>query len=700
MSRTLCVLVLGATALAAAPRARAQSVSAAAADTASPVDRQRAAWRYRRTLELRSDAGGPLAALPLPPEVWTRAQGDLRDLRLIDAQGSEQPYAIDRQAARESAPAWSGTLVDARREAKLRSEWVVDLAEPRTFDLVTLDVPGSGFAKRLRVEASDDRSAWRLLRDDAGIFERDWHGSLRHTRVELSAPTRARYLRLSADDRHSAPIDLSGASVQELRRLGAARWSRAVALLPTTAPHSGTSAVRLDLPAGLPLESVTLDALDVAFSRDVRLVEHGPTGERSVRAEARLYRLPLDDEGVRSESLRFDVARVGVGVLSLEITNGDSPPLRGLRVTVSGTTRRLLFAAVAGPLTLYYGNPATRAPLYDLEALRAQLALAPALAEARVADEAKNPQHAPAAPLGSVPSAGAALDIARWRVQRGFTLHAGEDIYGLTLAAQDLARLRDDLGDLRLADAQGRQVPYIVEPGVAEERVPLVVAREQGAGRRRDARAATLSVHRLTPDLVLGLPGAAGLPAVAPPRRPLPLQRLELRVQDGFFARSARVLAPAEPGRRETVLWQGPLARAAGAPETPLTIALDGRRHAALLLEIDEGDNAPLVLTEAAAFARVPRVTFKAAPGEYRLLLERDDATPPRYDLATLRQEVLAYSAVPVTARAPEDNPAYRRRAVDYVAGAPPTLVLWGTLLLAVAGLLVLTVRVLRKAEV
>jgi hypothetical protein len=138
--------------------------------------------------------------------------------------------------------------------------------------------------------------------------------------------------------------------------------------------------------------------------------------------------------------------------------------------------------------------------------------------------------------------------------------------------------------------------------------------------------------------------------------------------------------------------------RAAAAPSPqPIVIALDGTRLDELTLEIDEGDNAPLSLQAARAVVRVPRVTFKAAPGVYRLLLGNREAGPPRYDLASLRQEVLSYSALDAPAAAREANPLYRRFAGDYFSDAPPTLLLWGTLLAAVAALLFLTARVLRQ---
>jgi hypothetical protein len=118
-------------------------------------------------------------------------------------------------------------------------------------------------------------------------------------------------------------------------------------------------------------------------------------------------------------------------------------------------------------------------------------------------------------------------------------------------------------------------------------------------------------------------------------------------------------------------------------------------------LEIADGDNAPLTLLEAQAVVPVPRVTFKAAPGAYRLLSGNPDATPPSYELGVLRQEVLAYAAVPLELDAVDNaaaNPAYRRDVFDYVQEAPPRIVLWTTLAAVVLALLFLTRRIIGRS--
>jgi hypothetical protein len=76
------------------------------------------------------------------------------------------------------------------------------------------------------------------------------------------------------------------------------------------------------------------------------------------------------------------------------------------------------------------------------------------------------------------------------------------------------------------------------------------------------------------------------------------------------------------------------------------------------------------------------------------------EAQPPSYELDLLRQEVLAYAAVPLDTPGTtpaSDNPNYRRGVADVVREMPPRAVLWTALAIAVLALLALTRRILTR---
>jgi hypothetical protein len=462
----------------------ATMVLLAAGVTAEPagLDPSRTAWRYRRSVSVEAPEG--FAALDLPPELRARARPDLRDVRLLAADGSEVPYVIDRVADREATRTWQGTLADIVQEpsgpadeAAGTSVWTVDLGVVRQVDTIDLDVREQDFAKHVRVEGSTDRSAWQVLADDVPIFDRAWQGRVRHTRIALGASASARYLRIGTrDHRRSPPITLVGVRASWTRRAAGETWSRPA---PTSfvSRRVGVTRLRLALPPGLPIEEVSIDADDPAFVRNLVLIEVRGGSER-VLADGWVYRVKLPEEALAGQRLAVALSAPPEGdEFLLDVHDADSPALRGLRVTVSGVNQRLLFAAAASPVALYYGNDVTRAPLYDLGPLQGPIVASAPLASARLGDEAPNPAYQKPAPLALGLLRGAAADVSRWRVERPLQIANGEDLYVATLAPEDLGRLRADLGDVRLVDDDGRQVPYILEPSAMEAALPLVVER-------------------------------------------------------------------------------------------------------------------------------------------------------------------------------------------------------------------------------
>jgi hypothetical protein len=652
------------------------------AQAAAP-DAERCAWAYRRSVEVGPPASA-FASCDLPPEVTARAQADLRDLRLVDAAGAEVPYVADRVAVQAPAARATGRLVDVRREARLWSRIVVDLGRQVAFDRIDLVIQDQDFAKGLTIEASNDSQQWSLVRRDAGVFDRAWGARIHHTQVLIDEGASARWLRLTLDDRRSRPVDVVGVAVTERSQVATARWSWPVALTRLEG-QPAVSRYRLDLPPGLLFDRVQLASADPAFARRVTVLDvrtqAGRADERPL-GQGVLYRLRIAEPSLSAESLALDLAPGARGASVLEIQDGDSPPLRNLSVRVSGPSQRLLFPATGEPLVLYYGNPATRAPVYDLEGLRSRLVQSADVGVALLGPEAQNPYHRAPEPLSFVATTGGECEAAQWRFRRSLVIAGATDIYTLRLTAQDVGLLRPDLGDLRVVaekDGEWPQVPYLLEDDSAEERVEMDVTR-RAARLRADSRYA------------LKLPPVfEGQPPV-----PLPLAGLELDVAEPFFQRSMRLLGPeADSGKR--VFYEGSLQRTAHE-RNPLRLALGSRRLAEALLEVDEGDNAPLTLRKAWAVVRVPRIVFKAEPGQYALISGNPLAPPPRYDLALLRQHVLAYSALELKAGGLGPNPSFRRPTADYFRQAPPTTILWVVIVVAVVVLLALTVRILRRS--
>jgi len=269
---------------------------------------------------------------------------------------------------------------------------------------------------------------------------------------------------------------------------------------------------------------------------------------------------------------------------------------------------------------------------------------------------------------------GATIDPRAFRYARPIT--PGRP--GLTTITLDAAALaHSSLNDVRIATADGHQVPYLVEP--LEDSLSLALPRLELV--RIKDEPATRSTYR-----------------IRLPYRGLPAGRLVIHTDARVFTREVRLeaLPSSDEDARlrsgamvlETMIWRN------DDPDhsaPALTLAVPTLRTAELRLVVDEGDNAALPL----------RATELQLP-TYRLRFYQDGRTPltllygqpglasPRYDLALLAPRVREAPAQAV-AVGPESNAAH-------VTGITPTIVFWCALGLAVIALVVLIARLLRPS--
>jgi len=302
-----------------------------------------------------------------------------------------------------------------------------------------------------------------------------------------------------------------------------------------------------------------------------------------------------------------------------------------------------------------------------------------ALAAACVAFVALRTGPASAAGQDSPPATGGPIDVSTFRVQR--TIPPGPaGLTALTLDAAALAHSR--VADVRIATADGRQVPYLIErldaPLAVE--LPVLQKAEGDQPRLEPGGAGTRSVYRLR------MPGAG-----------LPPSQLVLRTTARVFDRLIRVLGVPEDSRRErreigpsavaTARWQH--ADPASVPP-PLTLDLPRLGSEDAWLVVDEGDNQPLPLDDPELLLPAYRLRFvRETEAPLLLLYGRDDLSAPRYDLALLAPRLLESEANEV--RPAPETPAHE-------GGVPfSTGLFWGALVLAVGVLLALVARLVKQ---
>ncbi len=253
---------------------------------------------------------------------------------------------------------------------------------------------------------------------------------------------------------------------------------------------------------------------------------------------------------------------------------------------------------------------------------------------------------------------------------------------GLTSLLLDAAVLSRSpgLADLRIADARGRQIPYLLE----RRNEPLSLSLPPLARRTKEGEPPSLSRYR-----------------VELPYPSLPAARLVLGTTARVFEREVRLAeipTAARRARRNREAGERTVAQATwrhADPETPappMTLELPSSPAARFDLLVEEGDNSPLPLDPPYLLLPAYRLRFfyPANGGPLTLLYGQPGLAPPRYDLSLLAPRLLGEAAHEIALH-PEP-----RRGPEPDATVMERKIFWGALMGAVLVLLLVLGRLLR----
>jgi hypothetical protein len=654
---------------------------------------------FPRTAALETPAAqGSLWRLELPAPVLAACRADLSDLRLLDERGVQVPFVIDRGASlagvRSVLRRVPAQLLGAQRHESRsvdRPSVIEELYELRSpppppaggaWQLV-LETDAASFLRQLVLQSGTLAAPGAELAQGSVFRLRDAHGE--RLTVPLPKLGGERFLvRLTGE----APSALEPRWVFEAALgLPAERVAR-VPLLVKEQSRQGTRAhIQLQRPAGIVPSALRVETSTLAFDRHVVVSDRGQGSQPGSLGAGYVFRLPKPTAAMAAaessalEELELPLAAASGQWLEVNIEDGDSPALEGLAFSAVIHTPSLVFSlptpSAGQRLQLYFGGGRVTAPRYDLVHLleRQRPALGAERVDAlaaRLAAPLDNPLFDRTPVLAFALRAGAAVDGRQYARQRELTIASAPDgLARLALEAADLAALRPDLGDLRVADGSGQQWPYLLEPAQRVEPVALAVG---------DASRAPRS-HR----------------SLALPVSPLAPSALLLEPLDSYFDRPYRVFGEAEGGERSE-LASGYLRRQPGA-DGPLEIELRPARVRSLELEVEDGDNAPLRWQSVHARVPLPDLYVLAPPGAYRILLGNPAESPPHYDIESARELVLSVASLEQKPGPLIDNPSFRATSRLAAGDGPTHVALWGALVLAVAVLGSLTLRLARQGE-
>jgi hypothetical protein len=322
-------------------------------------------WKYARPIELPSaqmaGAAKVLVRFALPGDVYGQARSDLADVRVIDATGAQQPYAIDQIAARTTTLRRDATLSEQGFVAGRYSQAVADAGTAGDMhDVLTIETDADQFSTWVEVAASDDERTWRIVRQRAPIFRFRADGFEGSLDVHFDR-TRSRWLRIRVLD-PAKEFPITGCSVADVVEAAPEFVTVAAGLRPESRSPAKQTRLTIDLgTADIPASEVRFDVADAAFHRAVAVLTSADGKDWSYIYDCEIYR---DDLG--GSSLAFGFPEGRGRYWRLVVYNRDDAPLHGLRATLLATPRYVSFRARGGAhYRVIFGNPHAAAPEYD-----------------------------------------------------------------------------------------------------------------------------------------------------------------------------------------------------------------------------------------------------------------------------------------------------------------------------------------------
>ena len=709
-------------------------------------------FRFKRSLDV---AAVGWTRVVLTPVLWGLMTPDGHDVRVFGPDGSEVPYWRTTGATATLAAA-TPTAVVPEGEGGAEAAVVVDVSEASDGWLVTVDLgehrgphnrlqfefTNHQVAAAIGVEASDDRIAWRGLAS-ANLF-RLGEGGVQQTSVTYPTST-TRFLRLHWPKSAGFPeVQFVSASLVPGGVAESTPQSQAdttTLVLPVDALPGGAavSNYRLSLPGqGAHLKAITFGWGGVGTVA-YRLSKPGDgqwiavaEGTTSISAAAALtgtqaaQRAQLGLATAIGESTLWLAPEMtaGAAVLRLELSAGGTMTAK-LAYALAEVEPEWLrfFAPVAGRYALAYGAAGLATEHYpDSPAMAWSDAVPVALGPEETQPLPPLPANviAPGSelpaklfkatwPIEIRPAAGITIAVEKGAtVDNDVALEPGSWVR-LDLPDELYRVTRSDLGDVRLL-AAGHQLPYLLRSDPEPIQVLDLTVQPTKMQAPQNARGAS------------DLPLKQSTIAIDLPSTLLPLTALELSTPASPFSRPIHFRY--ERGPNDPPIPHDPLGERDAYPGMPnadvtyeagsqlwvcsgtaalpcrLNVPLAANPTTRLVIEFDDGDNAPLLGVRVQVWRQNDALEF-AWPGPPEAMVQlaagAADLGPPRYDLQALGESLRQRPALPV----------YTRRAAPAAALSPSLAIpsglerwlLVGTLVLAAAVLLLLLSKTMRGKE-
>ena len=357
-------------------------------------------FRYYKEAGAENTDQQTISAITLDGEVYSKTLKLSSDLRVIDEDNHEIPFAL-RHVFLKNTYKFQGFSPSAVESLKKLDNTIVITVKQKkkilAIDFISINTSSRNFEKSVSVSASNDNKSWRNIINNQAIF--DYSSIIPLRKIKIKIPnSNYKFFRITIhnfSEEKISPIHKlvkekqSGISLKEITSLIKRKTHlkiNAVNLISLSKSKTNSSLKKQKYPiiissintkkkktiielksASEPLSELTMSSSSTNFSRQLSLQASNDNKKWFTIARKNWSKSNIFKKSSNTNKITFLERRYKF--YKIIIQNGDNPVLKELTVSANGNIYRLvMLGKQALKLKLYYGNSAPY-PQYEIARL-------------------------------------------------------------------------------------------------------------------------------------------------------------------------------------------------------------------------------------------------------------------------------------------------------------------------------------------
>ncbi len=345
-------------------------------------------WEFYKGIQLSSTTTGHVRCC-LDGEVYDRSRLSLSDLRILDDQHREVPYALFEAKETTTEEPRHARIFNRAVLPKAYSTMTLDLGEGAYDNKLVIKTKSENFKRRVEIAGSPDGKKWFVLKSNGYIFDFSGDQKVQLTSVQYPE-NNYRYLQVKIWNGLEPPLKLDGVDVFLTKTETPQRIllkGRPVSREEETKLKASLCVFDLGY-RNVPCDLIVLETPEENFSRLVEIQGSNDQKNWQRHLQSEFYRFKTSKYDVEKKTFRFPEARSRY--LKVIVYNYDDLPLHLNKVEVQGIPKDVIFQAELNRrYFLYYGNELALAPHYDMDRIKNYLTIE-TMAEVTLSGESIN----------------------------------------------------------------------------------------------------------------------------------------------------------------------------------------------------------------------------------------------------------------------------------------------------------------------